>query len=194
MFDFSVFVSTQGIIHYDRQLIQDTERAAFEGLKKYSALGAAYDDAEEPFERTPLAPRASPEPVTARELATSVDPNDDESLYSEDDVNAGECESQSSVSKISRPMVFEIPTGDVEDLSDDGDDDDELCDGGDSGRLSQISQDYIAKSGAFLSKLEKKQEAEAVEISEMFTDMELSKKKVAAVATCERSGLREWDG
>ena len=109
-------------------------------------------------------------------------------------MNAGECESQSSVSKISRSMVFEIPTGDVEDLSDDDDDDDELCDGGDSGRLSQISQDYIAKSGAFLSKLEKKQEAEAVEISEMFTDMELSKKKVAAVRPASAVDLGNGTG
>lgn len=156
----------------DPQHVEETRRVTLEGFRKYSATFAGNNDEE--LASVPRAPRASPEPNSpvwgsTEELNLA---ESQEEFFSEDEESIdASLETESTNTLASRPLVFEIPTADVEFVSDD--DESVTCTTG------RFSTDYVAKSKVFLNELSEKNKQEADELSGMFKNMEQMRNKIS---------------
>ncbi|XP_031568931.1 uncharacterized protein LOC116303516 [Actinia tenebrosa] len=176
------------LLHLDPHLVEETQKATLEGLRKYSAYGQDDTDAS----ALPKPPRGSPEvPGSPIDFSPPKDEHllQDGSLeyefydYSDEEEDedlkavcqSGEMSSLSSTG--SKSFVFQIPTADIEY----GTDDEESFRNTPLNASSNdraLSADYVEKSGIFLDELAAKQKEETEELSEMFSEMFNDKVKV----------------
>ncbi|KAK3739596.1 hypothetical protein QZH41_011224 [Actinostola sp. cb2023] len=157
------------LLHLDPERVEQAEQVTLEGLRKYSAYGQ--DDDNNGTNAVPKPPCASPE------LPSS--PADSSSDDGFEDIDA-ELELQSlsensiSSSILSRPLVFQIPTAELDETSDN----ETLTPSISRTSERPLSADYVEKSEVFLNELERKQTQEAEELSEMFNKMTQDQVKV----------------
>ncbi|XP_048587327.1 uncharacterized protein LOC116611688 isoform X3 [Nematostella vectensis] len=184
------------LLHLDPEHVINEQKATLEGLRKYSAFGQT----GEYFSPTPPPPRASPEPPPDAEApfdddVTHHDDADGRDDDFDDDNDGGFSEGEESddsfdlvtSSSISRPLVFEIPTADL----DGGESGDETrvqpsaprnsfeeCQEAPEPEERALSADYVAKSDTFLQDLAIKQQQESAELTEMMNDMAFAEHRV----------------
>lgn len=176
----------------DSQLVEETQKATLEGLRKYSAYGQD-DTADESL--VPKPPRGSPEmpgsPIESspprHDQLFDNDSSEHEIYGYGDDDEEEEDEELKCVSQLgkmsslssngSKSFVFQIPTAEI----DHGSDDEEsfrTAPQNTSSNDRALSADYVEKSGVFLDELAVKQKQETKELSEMFSEMINDKLKV----------------